>query len=103
VIERKHRRFKIYFFALLFVFAIAPAFAEGLPAEVLNQEYEGCMKEASGAPEAQKNAYCTCIRNKMADWAIDTYARIAREVAASGAKSATLEAMTKECFDAAMR
>lgn len=75
------------------------AHAQALPAEVLDKEYDNCLQQG-GPVTAQKQAYCQCMRNKMAGWTEDAYEKIAKEVMGSGTSSPTLEALAKECFNA---
>jgi hypothetical protein len=86
-----------YALALILLLASAPAFAQGLPPEVLSKEYDNCLQQG-GPATPQKQAYCGCMRDKMTTWTEQTYEKIAKEVMADGAKSPTLEAMAKECF-----
>jgi hypothetical protein len=91
----------------VFVFALTlanwSAQAQNLPAEVLDKEYDNCVNQPGTGSIAQKKAYCLCMRNKMASWTLDTYVNIAKEVEASGARSPTLEALTKDCFNRTAR
>ena len=91
-------------FVLAFILALPslPAYAQALPPEILDKEYDNCMQQG-GPVTAQKQAYCQCLRNKMAGWSLDTYIGIAKEVAGDGSRSPTLEALAKECFNSTAR
>jgi hypothetical protein len=88
--------------AFILLLASVPAYAQGLPPEVLNKEYDNCLQQG-GPVTPQKQAYRGCMREKMTSWSEQTYERIAKEVMANGMKSPTLESMAKDCFNKTAR
>ena len=93
---------KKFLLTLIFILPSLPVHAQGLPPEVLDKEYENCMQQGAAA-DAQKQAYCQCMREKMMTWTEETYEKIAKEVMANGMKSPTLESMAKDCFNRTVR
>jgi len=90
---------KIVILMGLFLALIAfPARAE-LPPEVLDKEYEAC---AGDGQDAQRDAYCACVRDQMRNWTEQDYMDTAQAASAShGASAVTPSKLTevaKECI-----
>ncbi len=89
---------KIVGIMLLGLLASGTAQAEPVPTYVLDKEFTNCMGGEDPQQSADRAAYCTCIRNKMAGWDVDTYGAAATEQMQSGGKpTASLSDMAKEC------
>jgi hypothetical protein len=90
-------------FVVLACLAGRPVLAQSVPGAVLDAEYENCLKEAAGGTDAQRIAYCRCIRDHMATWTVDTYARVATDVMNAGTGSSVLGQLAKECLPKTIR
>lgn len=70
-------RMRTALLALLLASFAYNAQAEAIPAEVLDKDYKSCLGGEN--PEADRVAYCACVRDGMRGWDLDTYGNIAME------------------------
>jgi hypothetical protein len=88
-------------FAIALIALAQPVRAE-LPDYVLDRDYQNCL--GVGEVDPQRAEYCTCVRNAMRSWDIDTYGNVATQatttanLGASAQPPAQLSDIAKACI-----
>ena len=65
------------------------AFADPIPAYVLDKDFTSCMGGENPEQDTQRRDYCLCVRDSMRNWSLEEYAQVA--TGESKAKTAAQE------------
>ena len=79
---------------------IAAAQADPVPAAALDADYQACLGGLPAQADAQRVAYCGCVRDGMSGWDSSTYAAVAQQAqtATASAPPAALASLAQGCI-----
>jgi len=85
---------------------MASAHAEAIPQYALDKDYETCMGGSNQHQDPDRASYCTCVRDGMKSWDLDTYGALASQQAkAANAQQIPqkIADLAKECIAKVLR
>ena len=82
---------------------VAQAHAEGLPPEVLDNEYQNCMGGESNAQDPERARYCSCVIDGMKSWSLEESLGVAMQMQASQQPPDKIASLAKTCIEKSMR
>lgn len=82
-----------------------PVFAESVPQEALDKDYEACMGGQTEQEAPDRSEYCNCVRTGMQHWDADIYSNAVTEQAQAGmarVASSKVEELANTCLAKAL-